>query len=133
MTLTFNSEKYDELLSQYQPKRIRTEVENERALAMIESLMHRDDCTPEEDEMCDLLMLLVETFEAEYYQPGSAVTPHGMVEFLMEQQGLTVADLAAALGSEAIAIAILAGQHDLSIPQVKALSHLFKVDPRVFI
>ena len=31
MTLTFNPEKYKEVLSEYQPKLIKTEIENERA------------------------------------------------------------------------------------------------------
>ncbi|XZO02762.1 MAG: response regulator [Microcoleus sp.] len=34
----------------YQPKIIRNEAENEKALVMVEELMHRGDRTPEEDE-----------------------------------------------------------------------------------
>lgn len=66
MTVTFNPDKYKELLSQYQPKIIRTEAENEKALAMVEELMHRCDRTPEEDELDELLMALIEKFEQEY-------------------------------------------------------------------
>jgi HTH-type transcriptional regulator / antitoxin HigA len=40
MTITFNREKYKELLSEYQPKIIKTEVENEEALTIVEKLMH---------------------------------------------------------------------------------------------
>jgi hypothetical protein len=36
MPLTFNPDKYRELLIKYQPKLIRTEEENERDLAIIE-------------------------------------------------------------------------------------------------
>ncbi|WP_199313911.1 transcriptional regulator [Planktothrix sp. FACHB-1365] len=67
MTLTFNPDKYKELLSQYQPKIIRTEAENEKALAIVEELMHRPDRTPEEDELYELLIVLIERFEQEYY------------------------------------------------------------------
>lgn len=133
MTLTFNSTKYSELLSQYQPRCIRTEEENERALAIVEMLMHRDDRTPEENELYDLLVLLIETFEAEAYQPGSATTPTSMLQLLVEQQGLTTADLATTLGTEAIAAEAVAGNYELSITQVKALGHLLNVDPGVFI
>ena len=56
MTLTFNPDKYKELPSQYQPKTIRTEAENEKALAIVEELMHRRDRTPEEDELYELLI-----------------------------------------------------------------------------
>ncbi len=40
MTLTFNSDKYKKLLSQYPPKLIRNEAENEQALAIVEELMY---------------------------------------------------------------------------------------------
>jgi hypothetical protein len=66
MTLTFNPDKYKELLSQYQPKIIRNEADNEKALAMVEELMHRRDRTPEEDELYELLIALIEKFEQEY-------------------------------------------------------------------
>ena len=68
MTLAFNSEKYKELLFNYQPKIIRTEVENEKALAIVEELMHKKDRTLEEEELYELLITLIEKFEQEYYR-----------------------------------------------------------------
>ena len=38
MTLTFNSKNYTNLLVQYQPKGMKTEVGNERAIALAEEL-----------------------------------------------------------------------------------------------
>ncbi|CCQ70249.1 hypothetical protein CWATWH0402_443, partial [Crocosphaera watsonii WH 0402] len=67
MTLTFNQDKYKQLLTQYQPKLIRTEAENEEALLVIEDLMNRPQRTPEEDELYELLVFLVEKFETEFY------------------------------------------------------------------
>jgi HTH-type transcriptional regulator/antitoxin HigA len=133
MTFTFNSSKYGELLSQYQPKLIRTEADNERALAIAEELMHRSNRSPEENELYDLLIVLIEKFEQEFYQPGSNSNSHSMLQFLIEQQGLATADLVAALGSEVIVTETLTGDRELSIAQVKRLSTLFKVDPSVFI
>ena len=133
MTFTFNSSKYSELLSQYQPKLIRTEADNERALAIAEELMHRPDRTPEENELYDLLVVLIEKFEQEFYQPGSHSNPDSMLRFLVEQQGLAAADLAVILGSEASVDETLAGDRELLIAQIKTLSALFKVDPSVFL
>ena len=133
MTFTFNSSKYSELLSQYQPKLIRTEADNDRALAIAEELMHRPDRSPEESELYDLLIVLIEKFEQEFYQPSSDSNSRSMLQFLMEQQGLATADLADALGSEAIVAETLTGDRELSIAQVKTLSTLFKVDPSVFV
>ncbi|MEY2977840.1 MAG: hypothetical protein RLZZ435_1979, partial [Cyanobacteriota bacterium] len=69
MTVTFNSSKYTKLLAQYQPKLIRTEADNDRALEIIEELMNRPDRSPEEDELYELLIVLIEKFEQEFYQP----------------------------------------------------------------
>lgn len=68
MTLAFNPEKYKELLFNYQSKIIRTEVENEKALAIVEELMYKKDRTPEEEELYELLIILIEKFEQEYYR-----------------------------------------------------------------
>jgi HTH-type transcriptional regulator / antitoxin HigA len=133
MTFTFNSSKYSELLSQYQPKLIRTEAENERALAIAEELMHRPNRSPEESELYDLLIVLIEKFEQEFYQPSFDSNLQSMLQFLMEQQGLATANLSAVLGSEVIVAETLTGDRELSITQVKTLSNLFKVDPSVFL
>lgn len=133
MTVTFNSIKYCELLSQYQPKIIRTEAENERALEIVEELMHRPDLSPEENELYDLLIVLIEKFEQVFYQPNTESNPHLMLQFLLEQQGLNASDLGSALGSEPIATEILAGDRDPSVTQIKALGALLKADPSVFI
>jgi HTH-type transcriptional regulator / antitoxin HigA len=132
MTLIFNPNKYSELLSQYQPKLIRTEVENEQALGIVEDLMHRSNRSPEENELYDLLITLIEKFEQEYYSRGSASTPHSMLLFLMEQRNLQAADLAEVFGSEAIAAEVINDQLEFSKEQIKALGKFFQVDPGVF-
>jgi HTH-type transcriptional regulator / antitoxin HigA len=67
MTFTFNQEKYQQLLLNYIPKVIKTEKENEKALKIVEELMHKKR-SPEEDELYQLLVTLIEKFEQEYYQ-----------------------------------------------------------------
>jgi HTH-type transcriptional regulator / antitoxin HigA len=75
MTLTFNRDKYKELLSEYQPKIIKTAVENEEALTIVEQLMHLQDRTPEQDAIYELLVVLIERFEQEFYKPNSESNP----------------------------------------------------------
>jgi HTH-type transcriptional regulator / antitoxin HigA len=133
MTLTFNPKKYSELLSQYQPKLIRTEADNEHALAIAEELMHRSNRSPEEHELYDLLIALIENFEQAYYLPGTGTTPHSILLFLMDQRNLQAADLAEIFGSEAIASDVIANQVELSKAQIKALGHFFRVDPGLFL
>jgi HTH-type transcriptional regulator / antitoxin HigA len=133
MTLTFSETQYSELLSHHQPKLIKTEAENDRALATVEDLMHRTDLTPEENELLKLLVLLIERFETEFYQAGAQSSPQSMLEFLMDQQALTPADLLAIFPSESEVQAVLQGNRDLTLTQVKALATRFNVKPNAFV
>jgi HTH-type transcriptional regulator / antitoxin HigA len=133
MTLTFNSHKYQELLIKYQPKIIRTEAENEKALAIVEELMHRSNRSLEENELYDLLITLIEKFEQEYYSPGSASTPRSMLLFLMEQKDIKQSDLVGVIGSKGIVSEVVNGLREISKAQAKALGEFFKVDPGLFI
>jgi len=122
-----------ELLSQYQPKLIRTEADNEQALAIAEELMHRPDRSLEENELYDLLITLIEKFEQDYYLPGTASTPHSMLLFWMDQRDLQASDLVEVFGSEKIAADMIAHQTELSKDQIKALGKFFQVDPGLFL
>jgi HTH-type transcriptional regulator / antitoxin HigA len=133
MTPTFSETNYSTLLSRHQPKLIKTEAENDRALTIVEDLMHRKNLTPEENELLNLLVALIERFETEFYQCGAASTPHSMLEFLMDQQNLTHVDLLPIFHSESEVNAVLTGDQDLTITQVKALADRFQVKPIVFV
>jgi HTH-type transcriptional regulator / antitoxin HigA len=86
MSLSFNSAKYQELLAEYQPKLIKTEAENEHALISVEKLMHLPNRSPEQDAIYELLIILVEKFEREFYQPDRTSNPGSMLSFLMDQR-----------------------------------------------
>lgn len=133
MTLTFNPDKYSQLLVKYQPKLIRTEEENERALAIVEELMHSPNRSAEENELYELLITLIEKFEREFYSPGNASTPHSMLLFLMEQQNIKQEDLVGVIGSEEIVAEVIKGKREISHEQAKAIGKFFKVEPSLFI
>lgn len=67
MTHTFDAQSYTDLLIRYQPKPIVTESENDRAIALAQELEHRSLRTPEEEVFLELLITLIEKFEAENY------------------------------------------------------------------
>ncbi len=60
---------------------------------MVEELMHQRDRTPEEDELYELLIVLIEKFEQEYYAPAATAMPRSILLFLMEQRELQPGDL----------------------------------------
>ena len=126
--------RYGRLLARAVPKIIKTDGENERALAIVESLMEKGEgnMTPEEDALLELLTDLVHDFEERAY-PIPKSDPHEMVAFLLEQRGLAPKDLWPVVGSKSRVSEILAGKRALTTEQAKKLAEFFHVGVELFI
>jgi HTH-type transcriptional regulator/antitoxin HigA len=126
--------RYGRLLARAVPKIIKTDEENERALAIVESLMEKGEgnMTPEEDALLELLTDLVHDFEERAY-PIPKSDPHEMVAFLLEQRGLAPKDLWPVVGSKSRVSEILAGKRALTKEQAKKLAGFFHVGVELFI
>ncbi len=133
MTLTFNPDKYKQLLTKYQPKLIRNEAENEEALLVIEDLMSRPQKTPEEDELYELLVFLVKKFETEFYQPGKDATAFSMLTLLMEQKNLSKTDISALFQDELDWEGLSNNTVIITPSQAKILGDFFGIDKSLFI
>jgi HTH-type transcriptional regulator / antitoxin HigA len=133
MTLTFNRDRYIDLLAEYQPKLIKTEAENDRALAMVEKLMHLSSRTPEQQELYELLIVLIEKFEQEFYQPQPETNTRSMLSFLMEQRDIQPSDLVNIFGSTEAVADVLNGKAQIDRSQAELLSQLFHVDMLLFL
>ncbi|MBE9227882.1 hypothetical protein IQ264_20885 [Phormidium sp. LEGE 05292] len=127
MTLTFNPENYKQLLVAHLPRVIKTEAENEKALAIVEDLMHRNR-TLEEDELYQLLVTLIEKFEQEYYQPNQPNNPRSMLLFLLEESGKSITDLQVVLGSKIAVDEIVQGQAKMTPEQARKIADFFHID-----
>jgi HTH-type transcriptional regulator / antitoxin HigA len=133
MTLTFNPDRYIDLLSEYQPKLIKTEEENEQALEMVEKLMHLTSRTPEQQELYELLVVLVEKFEQEFYQPQTENNPRSMLSFLMDQRDMQPSDLVGIFGSTKAVEDVLTGKTEIGRSSANLLGQLFHVDSLLFV
>ena len=133
MTLTFNRDRYIDLLSEYQPKLIKTEDDNEQALAMVEKLMHLPSRTPEQQELYELLIVLVEKFEQEFYKPQLETNPRSMLSFLMDQRDMKPSDLVHVFGSIKAVEDILTGKTEIGRSSANLLGQLFHIDPLLFV
>lgn len=130
---TINEAIYGKLLRKTLPRPIRTEEDNERYLQVVEHLMSLGGrMTPEQRELLDLLVLLIERFEAERYAM-SAAAPVDVLRELMEARGMKLADLAALIGSKGVASEVLNGKRGLSKINIKRLAEYFNVSPEVFL
>lgn len=98
---------------------VRTEADYEAALAAIEPLMSAQAGTPEGDQL-DILVTLVQAYEAQHY-PIEAPDPIALIEFVMEQRGLSRADLAPMIGSRGRVTEILQRRSALTLPMIRRL------------
>ena len=133
MTLTFNQDKYKQLLTQYPPKLIRTEAENEEALLIIEDLMNRPQRTPEEDELYELLVFLVEKFETEFYQPGKSANSVSVLTLLMEQKNVSKTDISALFQDELDWEGLSNYTVMITPSQARILGDFFGIDKSLFL
>ena len=131
MTLTFNCETYASLLAKYQPKVIKTDEENEQAIALAEELSHRVNQTLEESALLDLLIALIEKYEDEHY-PMAESTTHSMFLHLIDAQSVKEADLVAILGSKEVVSQVMSGKQEITQEMAKVLGNFFHVDSSLF-
>jgi HTH-type transcriptional regulator / antitoxin HigA len=112
---------------------VRTEADNERALATVESLLCRRR-TPDENALLDVLTDLIEKFESRTYRGlRHNPTPAETIRFLMEQNGLARKDLWELLGGKSHTSEILSGKRKVSNRQAGLLGQRFSVSPSVFV
>jgi HTH-type transcriptional regulator / antitoxin HigA len=132
MTLTFDVDRYKDLLCEYQPKLIKTEQENEQALMVIEQLMYLSEKTPEQNELYELLVVLVEKFEQDFYQPSQDSNPLSMLLFLMDQRDMKPSDLVGIFGSQSMVNNVISGKILIDRSKAESLAELFHVDAKFF-
>jgi HTH-type transcriptional regulator / antitoxin HigA len=101
-------------------KPIRSEADYEAAVKEIETLVDSQPGTPEGDRM-DVLVTLVQAYEASHYpipEPDDLV---GGLEYYMESRGLSRADLLPYLGSKERVSEILNRKRGLSLQMIRRL------------
>ncbi|HEU4390801.1 MAG TPA: transcriptional regulator [Blastocatellia bacterium] len=129
-----NSKKYGQLLAQALPKAIETEKENERALQIVNGLMSKGESnlTVEEDTLLNLLVNLIEKFEAEHYHLNAS-TPRGILLELMEARNVQPRDLWEIFGSKGTTSEVISGKRGISKAHARALADYFDVSTELFI
>lgn len=98
---------------------IHTDADHEAALHEIEQLWNAEPGTPDADRL-DILFTLVEAYEKKHF-PIPPPDPIDMIEFVMDQRGLTPKDLIPFLGSRAKVSEILNRRRALSLEMIRKL------------
>lgn len=132
MTRTFDAKSYTDLLVRYQPKPIATEAENDAAIALAQEIEHSPLRSPEEGLFLELLVTLIEKFEAEHY-PFPQGDVGSIVQHLMDARDLEPSNLVPILGTETVVSEVLANRRALSQEEARRLAEFFHVDVSLFL
>jgi HTH-type transcriptional regulator/antitoxin HigA len=122
------------LVERFPLRPIRGEGDYDRAAEMLDSLVLRDLRAGERDYF-DALTLIVEAYDDEHYpvEPDKR-PPHERLRSLIEDAGVSRADLRAILGvAQSTVSMILNGQRALSKGTILKLSNHFKLSPAYFL
>ena len=101
-------------------KPIRSEADYQAALKEIENLMESQPGTPEGDRM-EVLVTLVEAYEAKHFPIPEPDDPVEVLEYYMESRGLNRSDLIAYLGSKERVSEVLNRKRGLSLEMIRRL------------
>ncbi len=135
MTTNYNPKSYGALLSNTLPAVIKTEEENELALAVVERIMRKgeDNISPEESRLMELLVRLIEDFEEVAYPMGETSTPLSILQSLIDDHSLKQKDLSDIFGSQSIVSEVLSGKREISKAAAKKLGARFNLPADLFI
>jgi HTH-type transcriptional regulator/antitoxin HigA len=117
------------LLDFSKPHVLRNAKEYRAAVSEVDRLLDTDPKrgTPDHERL-EFLSVLVEAYENEHDPlDETGGSPQSVVEFMLEQRGLTRADLREAMGGKARVSEFFAGKRRLSIEQIRALRDLLHI------
>ncbi len=131
-TTDVNVSVYADLLAKSLPRPIRSEAERARFAETLIERDERDDLSPEEEALAEMLTLLIEDYEERNY-PLPQVSPNESLNALMEERGLKHKNIWPVLGNKGAATEVLSGRRSISKAQAKKLAEFFHVpiDPFV--
>jgi HTH-type transcriptional regulator / antitoxin HigA len=132
MTQTINLKVYGQLVADVKPKVIETEDEYEQFLVVAERLTFKQEQTPEESALYDLVTMLVEAYETEHY-PIDKSSPVEVLQHIIESSGIDPTELVNIFGSSEAVTEILAGTKTIDLDQAQALADRFKLSPSIFL
>ncbi len=131
-TLEIRDSAYAKLVAKALPRVIHSEAEHARLTADLLALDEREDLSPEEQALAELLTILIENYEEKAF-PLPRVSPAESLKALMEDRGLKHKDIWPVLGNKGTATEVLHARRSISKAQAKRLAEFFRVPVDLFI
>ncbi len=130
--MTYNPKKYSALLSATLPGVIDSLDEYNRIEEIFNGLF-KENCSPEEDKLFNLLANLLEDYERRTLPPLEESSPRETLKFLMAENNLRQTDLADVFGTQSVVSEVLKGKREITRNQAKALAQRFSLHVEAFI
>jgi HTH-type transcriptional regulator / antitoxin HigA len=127
---------YLALIDLFPLRPLRSQRDYDAAVVVLDTLAVRPEGSlePGEQDYLDTLTMLVEAYDREHYDGDTEPRdPLAMLKYLMQESGMTQADLGRLLGNRALASLILNGRRQLSKRHIRTLAGHFKVSPGLFL
>jgi HTH-type transcriptional regulator/antitoxin HigA len=122
---------YNQLLTTFAPRPIRSEAEYEAAQAQIEPLLAKQTRTADEEDYLTVLSLLIERYEAET-EPDMELRGVALIKGLMAEMGLRQRDLVPIFKTDSIVSAVLNGHRQLTTEHIDRLAAFFDLPHHLF-
>jgi HTH-type transcriptional regulator/antitoxin HigA len=114
-------EEMSRMLDFRKPHLLRDRFEYQTAIHDVEELLETNPRKGSSDyERLEFLSALVELYEEDAF-PIDQPTPQAVVDFMLEQMGMTRGDLAEVMGGKSRVSEFFGGKRELSVNQVRAL------------
>lgn len=104
------------------PHVLRTEAEYNAAVHEVDELLDKNPQQgSDEYDRLEFLSVLIEAYEADAY-PFTDASPQEVIEFMLEQKGMTRGELAEMMGGRSRLSDFMNGKRPLSLSQIRTLN-----------
>ena len=127
---------YLALIERFPLRPLHSERDYDAAVAVLDMLAVRPEASLQrgEQDYFETLTMLVEAYDQEHHGiDAEDCDPLAMLKYLMQESGMTQADLGRLLGNRALASLILNGHRHLSKTHIRKLADHFKVSAALFL
>ncbi|HEY0793859.1 MAG TPA: helix-turn-helix domain-containing protein [Chthoniobacterales bacterium] len=124
---------YEELVRVYLPRKIHDRLGYQQAVEVVDWLAGHD-LNPDQEDFLDLVSDLVVEYESQQGMHDGPASPVELLQFLVEENGLTTREIGTLLGIHpSTAARILKGQRSITPEHAKKLGARFAVRPSRFL